>query len=92
MLAGPVHALGPNSEQVAAHAAGALARAGFLMTAFRHAVHYASIHTGVPAVILASVALVAGYRLLRRTMRFAVQLTIAMTIVLTATYFGWLSF
>ncbi|HSQ65485.1 MAG TPA: hypothetical protein VLM85_19835 [Polyangiaceae bacterium] len=75
-----------------AHATGAVARAGFMLTAFRHAVHYASVHTGVPAVVVASVALVAGYHLLRRTVRFAVQLTIAMTIVLLATYFGWLSF
>lgn len=79
-------------QELTAHAAGAMARAGFALTAFRHAVHYASIHTGVPAVVVASVALVAGYRLLRRTVRFAVQLTIAMTIVLLATYFGWLSF
>ncbi len=70
----------------------ALARGRFVLDAFRHAVHYASVHTGVPAVILASVALVVGYRAFRRTMRFAVQLTIAMTIVLAATYFGWLSF
>jgi hypothetical protein len=61
-------------------------------SAFGHAVHYASRHTGVPAVVVASIALVAGYRLLRRTVRFAVQLTIAMTIVLVAVYFGWLTF
>jgi hypothetical protein len=78
--------------QVAGHVAAALDRVGSVWTAFRQAVHYASLHSGLPAVVVASLALVAGYRLLRRTIRFAVQLTIAMTIVLAATYFGWLSF
>ncbi|CAN5326151.1 hypothetical protein BH09MYX1_BH09MYX1_41390 [soil metagenome] len=61
-------------------------------SAFRMAVRYSSDHSGVPAVVVASVALVASWRMFKRTLRFAVELAIAMTVVITATELGWLRF
>lgn len=60
--------------------------------AFRVSVRYAADHTGVPAVVVASVALVVSWRMFKRTLRFAVELAIAMTLVITATELGWLRF
>lgn len=56
------------------------------------AVGFASAHTGVPAVVVASTALVVSWRMFRRALRLAVEMTIAMTIVLFATKMGWISF
>ncbi len=60
--------------------------------AFRVSVRYAADHTGIPAVAVASVALVVSWRMFKRTLRFAVELAIAMTVVITATELGWLRF
>lgn len=63
-----------------------------LGSSMKAAVGFASVHTGVPAVVVAATALVVSYRLFRRALRFAVEMTIAMTIVLVATKMGWLTF
>lgn len=60
--------------------------------AFRGVVHYGAEHTGVPAVLVAAVALVISWRMFKRTMRFAVQVGVALVVVLVATHFGWLRF
>ena len=56
------------------------------------AVAYASQHTGVPAVVVAAMALVVSYRMFRRALRLAVELTLALTVVLVATKLGWIAF
>lgn len=61
-------------------------------SAFGVAVRYASVHTGVPAVVVAATALVVSYRVFKRTLKFAVQLALALTLVLAATELGWLRF
>jgi phosphate/sulfate permease len=60
--------------------------------AFRMGVRYSAEHTGVPAVVVASVALVVSWRVFKRTVRFAVELAIALTVVITLTELGWLRF
>ncbi len=56
------------------------------------AVGFASTHTGLPAVVVASTALVVSWRMFRRALRLAVEMTIAMTVVLVATKLGWINF
>lgn len=79
----------PRPDQALAVGGTVLAAAS---SAFRVGVRYSAEHTGVPAVVVASVALVASYRIFKRTLRFAVELAIAMTVVITATELGWLRF
>jgi len=81
-------ASGPVDKALAAGLYGSAA-AG---TAFRWVVHYGAEHTGVPAVLVAAVALVFSWRMFKRTMRFAVQVGVALVVVLVATHFGWLRF
>ncbi len=56
------------------------------MTAGLHAV---ARHTGIPVVIVAAIALVLSYRLARRGGRLALELALALGLVLSATRLGW---
>jgi hypothetical protein len=50
--------------------------------------HLVSRHTGVPVVIVAAAALVLSFRLARRAARLAVEMTVALALVLVATKMG----
>jgi hypothetical protein len=54
-----------------------------LLGAAKAALHYASVHTGLPALVVAAIALVVGYKILKRTARFAVEVTV-ITLALAA--------
>lgn len=60
--------------------------------ALKTAVTFAALHTGVPTVVVAAGALVVSYRFFKRAVRVAIEMTIAMTIVLIATKMGWIGF
>jgi hypothetical protein len=47
-------------------------------------------HTGLPVVLVAAVALVLSWRLLRRTLPMAVEVAFAVALLVVATRFGWL--
>ena len=49
-----------------------------------------SHHTGIPVVILAAAALVVSFRIARRASRLAVELVVALTVVIAATKLGWI--
>lgn len=89
MAVGPLLASFPSPDKAWALGSTVFAAAS---SAFRMSVRYAAEHTGVPAVVVASVALVVSWRMFKRTLRFAVELAIAMTVVITATELGWLRF
>ncbi len=61
--------------------------AGFTV---RFAVRWLSHHTGVPALIVAAVMVVVGWRLLKRTARFAVEVALVAALLLAATELGWI--
>ncbi len=61
-------------------------------SAFRLGVRWSADHTGVPAVVVAAMALVASWRVFKRTLRFAVEVAIALTVVVTLTELGFLRF
>ncbi len=71
------------------HVAAWLARAGLLA---RQAVVALSRHTGVPAVLVAAVALVLLFRLARRAVHVAVEIALAVALVMAATRAGWIRF
>ena len=61
-----------------------------VLPAAKAAIHYVSAHTGVPALLVAAVAIVVGYKILKRTARFAVEVTVISLALAAATELGWL--
>jgi hypothetical protein len=58
----------------------------------KHFLVWASRHTGIPAVVLAAVAVVLGWRLWRRSARFAVEVSVVALVLLVLTKIGLLKF
>ncbi len=54
------------------------------------ALHAVARHTGIPVVVVAAAALVVSYRLAQRGMRLALEMAIALALVLGATRLGWI--
>ncbi len=52
-------------------------------------VRWLSVHTGLPALLVAAILVVVGYRLLKRTARFAVEVVVIALLLLAATHLGW---
>ncbi len=59
---------------------------GHLATALR----WGSQHTGLPVILVAAIALVVSWRVFRRSLRFVVEVTIAVALLLVATRIGWI--
>jgi len=49
-------------------------------------------HTGIPAVLVAAIALVVAFRLARRAIHLVVEVALALALVLAATRAGWIRF
>jgi hypothetical protein len=56
----------------------------------RHAVRYLSQHTGVPALLVAAVLVAVGYRLLKRSFRFLMEVTLVAAALVAMTELGWI--
>jgi hypothetical protein len=56
----------------------------------KHAVHWAAGRTGLPVVVVAALALVLGWRIARRTWHIALELALAVTVLLVAARLGWI--
>jgi hypothetical protein len=54
------------------------------------ALRWGSLHTGLPVIVVAAIALVVSWRIFRRSLRFVVEVTIAVALLLVATRIGWL--
>ncbi len=61
-----------------------------LGAALRHGLRWAAEHTGLPIVLVAAVALVVAFRVAKRMAHFAVELTVAVALVLIASKLGWI--
>jgi hypothetical protein len=57
----------------------------------KEALRLAARHTGVPVVVIAAVALVLSWRIFKRSVRLAVEVAIALALVITVTKLGWIS-
>jgi hypothetical protein len=69
-------------------ASGASAPLKALAGGGRHALHWASAHTGLPVVVVAAIALVLSWRLAKRTARLVVEVAVALAVLLIATKLG----
>ena len=47
-------------------------------------------HTGVPAIVVAAIAVVVSFRLARRMARLFVEVGLALAVLLTLTSLGWI--
>jgi hypothetical protein len=59
-------------------------------SAARLAVRWLSLHTGLPALVVAAVLIVVGYRILKRSARFAVEVVLVAALLVAATSAGWI--
>lgn len=67
-----------------------LAPWGTLATWARVSVRFLATHTGIPALLVAAVLVVAGYRLLKKTARFVVEVALVAALFAMAAELGWI--
>jgi len=63
------------------------AAAGGVRAGLRWAAH----HTGLPLILVSAIALVISWRLLRRGARLAVEVALALGLLVVATRLGWVT-
>lgn len=56
----------------------------------RSVLRYLSVHTGVPALVLAALLVCVGYRVLKRTARFAIEVAAVALVLVAASELGWI--
>lgn len=57
----------------------------------RAALRWGAHHTGLPLVLFTAIALVASWHLFRRSLRFAVEVALAVAALLVAARLGWIA-
>ncbi|MGO9835590.1 MAG: hypothetical protein ACLP1X_15390 [Polyangiaceae bacterium] len=57
----------------------------------RAGLRWASHHTGLPLILLAAIALVVSWRLVKRGARFGVEIAVALGLLAAATRLGWVT-
>jgi len=58
--------------------------------AARHGVRWVSVHTGLPALLVAAVLVAVGYRLLKKTARFGMEVAVVAAALFAMTELGWI--
>ena len=56
----------------------------------RGLLRWASHHTGLPVMLVAAVTLVASVHIAKRTLRFGIEVAVALGLLLAATRLGWI--
>ena len=56
----------------------------------RLCVRWLSLHTGLPALLVAAFLVVVGYRILKKSARFAVEVALVAALLVAATSAGWI--
>jgi hypothetical protein len=57
---------------------------------WKFALRWVTLHTGVPALVVAAVMLVVGWRILKRSARLAMEVALVTALLLAATELGWI--
>lgn len=65
-------------------------RPGAMVAWVRGSIRFVAAHTGLPALVVAAVLVVVGYRLLRRSARFLVEVALVALLLVVATELGWI--
>ena len=55
----------------------------------RTALRWGSHHTGLPLILVAAIALVVSWRLFKRSVRFVIEVVLAVAALAFATRLGW---
>jgi hypothetical protein len=58
--------------------------------AARSVVRFLSVHSGLPALLVAGVLVAIGYRILKRSVRFVVEVVLVTLALAVASELGWL--
>jgi hypothetical protein len=61
-----------------------------IAAAGRVAIRWLSLHTGLPALVIGAILVVVGYRILKKTARFAVEVALVAALLVAATSAGWI--
>lgn len=61
-----------------------------VVAAWKTGVRYLSQHSGVPALLVAAVLLVVGFRLLKKSARFFAEVAVVTAALFAATQLGWI--
>ena len=56
----------------------------------RTVVRYLSEHSGVPALLIGTLLVVVGWRILRKTLRFVVEIALVTAALIAMTQLGWI--
>ena len=56
----------------------------------RHAVRWLALHTGLPALLVAAILVVIGYKILKKSARLLLQIALVAALLLAATSAGWI--
>jgi hypothetical protein len=70
--------------------AGSSGAATWTVTAAKHALRFLSQHTGLPALVVAAVLVVVGFRLLKKSARFAAEVAVVAILLVALTELGWI--
>jgi hypothetical protein len=62
-----------------------------VVASVRLVLRWAAHHSGLPVVLVAAIGLVLSWRIIRRTLRLAVEVVIALAALAVATRLGWLT-
>jgi hypothetical protein len=55
-----------------------------------HALRWLSHHTGIPALLVAAILIVVGWKILKRSARLAVEVAVVAAVLVAATELGWI--
>jgi hypothetical protein len=62
-----------------------------VLAGVRAGLRWASHHSGLPLILVAAIALVLSWRLFKRTVRFTVEVALALALLVVATRLGWVT-
>jgi hypothetical protein len=67
-----------------------LSSAPILGTSVRAALQWGAQHTGLPVILVGAIAIVVSWRAFKRSVRFVVEVVVAVALLAVATRFGWI--